>query len=139
MTGRGGVIIISKQDLIDGFRYWESGRNVGIHEFAHKIDGEDGYIDGVPLLLMKRRVLVEEWKRIRESESERIKRGESDIDSYALTNNAEFFAVVSEYFFTNPKGLYENHRQLYNILKRIFGIDTKSIITKVVKSMFTLK
>ena len=135
VTGKGGVIIISKQDIIDGFKNWEKGRNVGIHEFAHKIDGEDGYIDGMPFLITDKSIR-DEWKRVRRLEMERIKNGKSDIDPYAASNNAEFFAVSCEYFFSNPGAFGRNHPELYNLLKKIFKIDTKSIITKVVKNMF---
>ncbi len=137
VTRKGGVVIISKRSLIEGFKDNERGRNVAIHEFAHKIDGEDGSIDGIPFLMMDKH-LEGEWKKIREFEKKKIINGKSDIDPYALTNNSEFFAVVSEYFFSNPEKMSRNHPQLYNILKRIFKIDMKSIMKKVVGNMFSL-
>jgi MtfA peptidase len=44
----------------------------------------------------------------------------SDIDPYGATNEAEFFAVVSEYFFDRPKLLKEKHPELYELLEKIF-------------------
>ena len=51
MVGTGSLnrlMILSKPDLIDGFRNPTDKRNVGVHEFAHLIDKTDGVIDGVP-------------------------------------------------------------------------------------------
>jgi Mlc titration factor MtfA (ptsG expression regulator) len=50
-----------------------------------------------------------------------IKAGEFDIDFYGATNQVEFFAVVSEYFFEQPLLLKENHREVYEMLEKIFG------------------
>jgi hypothetical protein len=44
----------------------------------------------------------------------------SDINLYATTNHAEFFAVISEYFFEQPGLLEANHPDLYEMLGRIF-------------------
>lgn len=44
----------------------------------------------------------------------------SDINPYALTSNAEFLAVVSEYFFDNPEKMKSRHPELYNDLVGIF-------------------
>ncbi|WP_262712940.1 zinc-dependent peptidase [Hymenobacter radiodurans] len=51
-------------------------------------------------------------------EIEAIRDGKSDINSYAGTNEAEFFAVVTEYFFEKPEKLQENHPELYQLLSR---------------------
>ena len=44
----------------------------------------------------------------------------SDINPYGATNEAEFFAVVSEYFFERPELLKEKHPELYELLLKIF-------------------
>ena len=49
-----------------------------------------------------------------------IERGHSDIDAYALTNEVEFFAVVSEYFFEKPGLMKRKHPELYGALARVF-------------------
>ncbi|MNL54511.1 Protein MtfA [compost metagenome] len=51
---------------------------------------------------------------------QRIETGKSDINPYAITNEAEFFAVVSEYFFEKPRQLKEKHPELYHILSETF-------------------
>jgi len=44
----------------------------------------------------------------------------SDIDMYGATNQVEFFAVISEYFFERPDLLKVNHPDLYEMLVRIY-------------------
>ena len=60
------------------------------------------------------------WLKMMHQEMRDIKKGKSDIDSYALTNEAEFLAVVSEYFFERPDALEKNHPELYDILSKMF-------------------
>jgi hypothetical protein len=50
-----------------------------------------------------------------------IEQGKSDINPYALTNNAEFLAVVSEYFFDTPDKFLKKHPELYHRLSAIFN------------------
>ncbi len=44
----------------------------------------------------------------------------SDINPYGATNQAEFFAVVSEYFFERPDLLESKHPELFRMLTTIF-------------------
>lgn len=119
-------LIISRKELFRGFdrRGWD---NTAIHEFIHKIDEEDGDIDGLPALLLDRKTF-RLWKSVREDEMEMIREGISDISSYALTGEAEFFAVTGEYFFKHPDIMKEKHPDLYKVLQMIFRQDTGSII-----------
>ena len=135
VTGRGSTMILSKPALYHGFQLDKDKLNVGFHEFAHKIDGQDGYIDGIPALLADKEI-TSTWLKLIDKESALIKEGKSDINPYGLTNNAEFFAVVSEYFFENPAVMSTKHPELYSILKKIFKQDTKSRFSHIVKSMF---
>jgi Mlc titration factor MtfA (ptsG expression regulator) len=51
----------------------------------------------------------------------KISAGKSDINPYALTNEAEFFAVAAEYFFEKPGQLRQKHPELYAGLSKIFA------------------
>jgi Mlc titration factor MtfA (ptsG expression regulator) len=51
---------------------------------------------------------------------EEIRRGQSDINPYALTNEVEFFAVATEYFFERPGVMQRKHPELYAMLARVF-------------------
>jgi Mlc titration factor MtfA (ptsG expression regulator) len=130
-------LIISKKELFKGFRCMDGG-NTAIHEFIHKMDEEDGDIDGLPVLMLNKQEIAE-WKRIRASEMEKLESGRSDLDSYALTGESEFLAVAGEYFFEHPQKMKERNPELYNILKTIFKQDTASIIKSEALALFRKK
>src|SRR5882762_8710201 len=93
----GGPVILSWEDVGSA----ERGYNVVIHEFAHKI-----HMDGA------------EWRRVLDAAYERFC-GEVDsgrptfIDEYAAEHPAEFFAVMSEAFFTESAVLARDWPELY--------------------------
>lgn len=113
------VLLLSKQYLIQGFQSMNGKSNVGIHEFAHLLDQADGNTDGIPKAFMPEELLAP-WTKIMYAEIEKIISNQSDINAYALTNHAEFFAVVCEYFFENPEKFEEKHKDLFDIMKKIF-------------------
>jgi Mlc titration factor MtfA (ptsG expression regulator) len=114
-----GSMILSKPDLLNAYDGKEHLQNVGIHEFVHLIDDADGLTDGVPEILIKH-AYVTPWLQVIKHEMKLIEHGHSDISPYALTNNAEFLAVVSEYFFDNPEKFKKKHAELYQYLSDIF-------------------
>jgi len=130
-------LIISKKELFKGFSSMDGG-NTAIHEFIHKIDEEDGDIDGLPVLMLNREQLAQ-WKSIRALEIKKIEEGKSDLDSYALSGESEFLAVAGEYFFELPERMKENSPDLYNIMKIIFRQDTASIIKAEALALFRKK
>jgi MtfA peptidase len=60
------------------------------------------------------------WVNMMREKMEEMMKGESDIDLYGVSSQAEFFAVVSEYFFNQPDLLNEKHPELYAMLERMF-------------------
>ena len=137
MVGSGAMtrmMILSKPDLLQGFHVPQDRKNVGIHEFAHLLDKSDGAVDGVPSLGLPRSAVVP-WLKLVHREMENIRRGHSDINPYGLTNEAEFFAVVSEYFFENPDKMKRKHPELYSMLERVFHQDPQARVTKALVSM----
>ena len=123
MVGTGALnrlMILSKPDLLAGFRNPGDKRNVGLHEFAHLLDKSDGTIDGLPAVGLER-AAIGPWIDLVRRKMEEIRRGDSDIDPYGLTNEAEFFAVASEYFFERPGVMKRKHPELYAMLSRVFN------------------
>lgn len=123
MVGSGymnGQMILSRSALQKGFSKNSGKENTGIHEFVHLIDMADGATDGVPEGFLPYEY-VTPWIKMMHEEISRIEAGNSDINPYAVTNEAEFFAVVSEYFFEKPDQLQAKHPQLYDVLTKIFG------------------
>jgi len=114
-----GTMIISKPDLVNAYNNANQKNNVGIDEFIHLVDKDDGATDGVPEILMKHAYVVP-WLQIIKEEMENIQQGRSDISPYALTSEAEFLAVAGEYFFDNPENFKRKHPGLYDYLASIF-------------------
>lgn len=122
MVGSGymnGQMLLSRAALVHGFSKSAGNENTAIHEFVHLLDKSDGATDGIPENLMAHEYTLP-WFRLMHEEMQRIESGKSDINPYALTNEAEFFAVVSEYFFEKPEKLQQRHPQLYELLALIF-------------------
>ena len=44
----------------------------------------------------------------------------SDINQYGATNDAEFFAVISEYYFERPDKLKANHPEVFDMLEMMY-------------------
>ncbi len=108
--------------------------NVLIHEFAHEIDFMDGEIDGIPPI---ERSKYNEWIHILTKEFNALNKvalknrdwGKYKLlGSYAASNEAEFFAVLSERFFESPKSLKKHFPQLYDELKSFYNFDTVKLV-----------
>lgn len=130
MVGNGpmeGKMILSKPSLHAGFDISNDKRNVGIHEFVHLFDKEDGMIDGLPPGYDNKAFSLP-WIEFIRVKIDQIVTNRSDIDSYASTNRQEFFAVASEYFFERPHLLKKKHPILFKELSTIFNQDTTEVI-----------
>lgn len=128
MVGSGymeGKMILSQKALIHGFKNESDKKNTAIHEFVHLIDKTDGSVDGIPSLLLEKQYAIP-WIDLINKKIDEIYKGSSDINPYGGTNRAEFFSVVSEYFFERPKLLEQNHPELYKLLEKVFRHDMSS-------------
>ena len=114
-----GVMILSRPELYAGFSAGAGKHHVGIHEFAHLIDQGDGAIDGIPATLP--RECLRPWTTLVHDHLAHVAGTGAGIPAYGYTNEAEFFAVVSEYFFQSPAELARRDPQLHALLQRIFG------------------
>ena len=122
MVGSGAlnhVMILSQFELRQAFLNETGKNNTAIHEFVHLVDKTDGEIDGIPESLMHRQY-IKPWLQLVQEKIREIIDDQSDINPYGATNEAEFFAVVSEYFFERPELLKEKHPELYELLLKIF-------------------
>ncbi|MBK5273027.1 MAG: zinc-dependent peptidase [Bacteroidia bacterium] len=125
MVGTGAmqnVMIITKWQLRQGFINSNDANNTAIHEFVHLIDKMDGTMDGVPEIILERKY-VGGWKQLMDTTIQQMKINGSDINMYGATSPVEFFAVISEYFFEHPDLLKANHRDLYEMLVRIYKME----------------
>lgn len=97
--------------------------SVVIHEFAHKFDMADGYVDGEPPLPGKEEARV--FDEVIDTSMETLARSSDfePLSGYALTNRAEFFACASEAFFLRSARLRQRFTDLYSTLRHVYRQD----------------
>ncbi len=115
----GGPLLVSWHDVQMAGR----GYNVVIHEFAHKLDMLNGEADGIPALHSG--IEPAEWEQLffaaYDDFCDRLDHGErTHIDPYAGSSPAEFFAVLSECFFEQPRLVASEYPALYELLCRYY-------------------
>ena len=121
-----GPVILSWDDVERDSYHSQAGYNVVLHEFAHKLDGLNGVANGMPPLRrgMSRKRWAEDMSAAYNALCLQVTSGKASIiNPYAATSPAEFFAVVSEYFFTAPDILKRCcpgvHRQLAMFYRQV--------------------
>jgi Mlc titration factor MtfA (ptsG expression regulator) len=121
-----GPVVLSWADALQEGRRRQRGRNLVFHEFAHQLDMLDGAVNGIPLL--GDAVQAQRWQEIMSAEYQRLvaaaEAGEATLlDDYGATDEAEFFAVATECFFTRPVAMHRRHPELYEMLSEYYRQD----------------
>ena len=117
-----GPVVLSWEDVEASG--WGEGYNVVIHEAAHRLDLLDGELNGRPAL--HRGMDPGEWTRVFSAafqDLERRGRKRRPIDDYALENDGEFYAVLSETFFERPRLLRREYPDCYRLLAALHRQD----------------
>lgn len=119
-----GPVVLSWADVEASGR--RDGYNVVIHELAHKLDMLNGEPNGFPPL--PRGMRPGEWKRAFSAAFEDMNRRldagrDTAIDPYAAEHPAEFFAVLSEYFFETPCLVRDEYPEVFAQLKAFYRQD----------------
>ena len=119
-----GPVIFSWQDIKHDSQQPYRGHHVVIHEFAHKLDMLSGRANGMPPLHPD--MSLQEWTETLTAAWQGLLHDlathkHTYMDPYAATNPAEFFAVITEYFFTTPVALKRHNTHLYELLKAYYG------------------
>ncbi|QOP42928.1 zinc-dependent peptidase [Sulfurimonas sediminis] len=123
----GDTVVISWNDAKkDAYHLHEN--NVLLHEFAHEIDFLDGSADGTPPLPYAK---YHEWAKVISKEFNKL----SDValknrdwgkykllGAYAATNEAEFFAVVTERYFEKPETLKKHFPELFEEFNSFYKV-----------------
>jgi Mlc titration factor MtfA (ptsG expression regulator) len=125
----GGPVILSWQDVALG----AAGYNVVIHEFAHKLHMDRGDMDDFPLphADMEREQWLAAWDMAYDEFCVQVDRGiDTVIDPYASEQPAEFFAVLSEAFFTVPQAVRSIYPALYAQLALFYKQDPAARLPK---------
>ncbi|MDD2725221.1 MAG: zinc-dependent peptidase [Methylovulum sp.] len=115
-----GPLIVSWAEIEQDGLATHAGRNVVIHETAHKLDVLNGRMNGFPPL--NAGMSAPEWTAaLSEAYQHLVTRvghhHDTGIDPYAASSPAEFFAVASEYFFCSPETLQTQFPEVYQQLQ----------------------
>ena len=106
-----------------------SGTNVVVHEFAHVLDALNGRTNGFPPI--GDAAASRAWSRaFADAYADHVARveggGEPFLDDYAAEDEAEFFAVSLETFFTWPENVAEGYPDVYAALRDFLRQDPLS-------------
>ena len=144
-----GPVVLSWDDIQKGLMYPEQGHNVAIHEFAHKLDEEDGHVDGRPPFArgedgknwapVMREAFAELRQRLHalHADAETTESAESQIpspqktsvlDTYGAQSPAEFFAVATEAYFVIPAAMEAAHPRLYREMQKFYRTDPAALL-----------
>ena len=124
-----GPVVLSWQDVLESLAEDNDGYNVVLHEFAHKLDEENGDMDGVPMLADSAH--YKEWAEVLtrayasyESLGKPARPGHAPVlDEYAFTAPEEFFAVATETFFEKAAELKAELPELHEQLRKYYCVD----------------
>ena len=118
-----GPLVLSWADVRADLAAPRDGFCVAVHEMAHKVDVLDGALDGTPPLP---RAWQQAWARDFQQAYDRfaaeVDAGrETAIDGYAAEAPEEFFAVCTEYHFSDPALLAREMPRVAAHLERFYG------------------
>jgi Mlc titration factor MtfA (ptsG expression regulator) len=131
LTGLGhlrGVVILSKPSLLTGFSQTHPQENVGVHEFAHLVEQEEVETGLPPEASIE---VVHQWVDYVRRELAHPSHRTRGVSDYAYTNDHEFFAVLSEYFFGAPEKLQAESPEVYDLLRKLFHQDPARILGRL--------
>ena len=113
-----GPLILAWEHLQNEITSPGAGRNVVIHEIAHKLDLLNGRCNGMPTLHPDMSIPV--WTDTLSKAYSQLQHHASRIDHYAVSSPAEFFAVCSENFFCKPEILFHELQEVYQQFQRYY-------------------
>jgi len=118
-----GPVILSWASIAQELAGGRAGRNLVLHEFSHKLDMLNGRANGFPPLHPE--MDLQRWTAVLSRAFERLQaqvihHEAACIDDYAATDPAEFFAVISEYFFMEPRLLHHYCEDVYEQLRAYY-------------------
>ncbi len=121
-----GAVILSWKKIVEELSDDKCGHSLALHEFAHQIDAEDGFLNGLPELGEGSRygkwasVFAKEYENLRDCS---VGGDEDVIDDYGAQDPAEFFAVVTEGFFLKSCEMKMAHPELYRELVGFYKVE----------------
>ncbi|MCH8497449.1 MAG: zinc-dependent peptidase [Marinobacter sp.] len=121
-----GQVILSWEDCEATLEHPGADHNVILHEFAHQLDYLDGSPNGAPPLL---RDEAGQWQQVMSTAFAELQATlkhpgrQPWLDPYGATDPAEFFAVLTEAFFQQPRQLKSHQPGVYQQLAHFYNLD----------------
>jgi Mlc titration factor MtfA (ptsG expression regulator) len=118
-----GPVILSWADVQSDLASPRDGFCVAAHEIAHKLDALDGALDGTPPLPRAwQRQWAKDFQQAFDAFGTRVDaRRRTAIDPYAAEAPEEFFAVCTEYHFSDPALLRKEFPDVAAHLAKFYG------------------
>lgn len=118
-----GPVILSWADVQADIADPGAGFCVAVHEIAHKLDVLDGVLDGTPPLPAAwQRQWADDFQQAYDALARDVdRRRRTLVDGYAAEAPEEFFAVCSEYHFSDPRTLKRAMPKVAAHLERFYG------------------
>jgi Mlc titration factor MtfA (ptsG expression regulator) len=118
-----GPVILSWADIQADCEDPRAGYCVAVHEIAHKLDVLDGVLDGTPALPRTwQREWAHDFQAAYDAFCVEVDAGhDTAIDGYASESPEEFFAVATEYHFSDPATLRAAMPSVAEHLTRFYG------------------
>jgi len=125
-----GVIVLSWNSFMEGFRDPRDGVNLGYHEMAHALKLQDivenndySFLDTDTMRAFEREA-IKEMRIVKDNHE-----GTSFFREYSATNMNEFFAVAIENFIERPSEFKKYNCNLYLLLAKILNFDLLELST----------
>jgi len=120
-----GQVVLAWNQCKQAISQPHSPHNVILHEFAHQLDYLDGSADGAPPLSAEQarhwqQTMSKAWEHLQTTLEHHHKPW---LDPYGATEPAEFFAVLTETFFQQPKHLWHEQPEVYNVLRDFYRLN----------------
>ncbi|MCU0416438.1 MAG: zinc-dependent peptidase [Cytophagaceae bacterium] len=114
-----GIIKLSWEDFEKGINIADDSYNVGLHEFAHALE----YMDFIYEEMDNH--FADALEKVLHLSTPYIhkKKVSTLFRSYAITNQHEFLAVSTEYFFEKPEALKKEEPTIYVALQKLYRQD----------------
>jgi Mlc titration factor MtfA (ptsG expression regulator) len=120
-----GQVVLAWAECKEGAVDPAGHHNVILHEFAHQLDYLDSTADGAPPLSGEQ---AKHWQQTMTRAYEHLRHSlrhhqKPWLDPYGATEPAEFFAVLTEAFFQQPRHLKTQQPEVYHTLCEFFRLD----------------
>ena len=118
-----GPLVLSWADVQSDLAEPRAGFCVAVHEMAHKLDVLDGALDGTPPLPRAwQQAWARDFQRAFDAFAAEVDSGrDTGIDAYAAEAPEEFFAVCTEYHFSDPALLHRAFPEVATHLTKLYG------------------